>query len=65
MLDGKQLDVAQVKKLATLPTREQMLSELAAGLQSPIAALVGTMNGMLTMMVGALEALRTQREGTN
>jgi large subunit ribosomal protein L10 len=65
MLDGKQLDVAQVKKLATLPTREQMLSELAAGLQSPIAALVGTMNGMLTMMVGALEALRTQREGSN
>jgi large subunit ribosomal protein L10 len=65
MLDGKQLDVAQVKKLATLPTREQMLSELAAGLQSPIAALVGTMNGMLTMMVGALEALRTQREVSN
>ena len=65
MLDGKQLDIAQVKKLATLPTREQMLSELAAGLQSPIAALVGSMNGMFTMMVGALEALRTQREGTN
>ncbi len=65
MLDGKQIGVAEVKKLATLPSREQMLAELAAGLQSPLAAFAGAMNGMLTMMVGALEALRTQREGSN
>jgi large subunit ribosomal protein L10 len=65
MLDGKPLDIAQVKKLALLPSRERMLAELAAGLQSPLAAFLGTMSGMLTMMVGSLEALKTQKENAN
>jgi len=63
MLDGKSIDTAQVKKLASLPSREQMLAELGAGMQSPIASLIGAMNGLMGMFVGALEALRTQREG--
>ena len=63
LLDGRALNTAQVKQLATMPSREQMLAELGAGLQSPMAALVGALNGLLYMFVGALEALRTQREG--
>lgn len=63
MLDGKSIDTAQVKKLALLPSREQMLAELGAGMQSPIASLIGAMNGLMGMFAGALEALRTQREG--
>ncbi len=62
MLDGKPLNVAQVKQLALLPSREQMLAELGAGLQSPLAALAGAMTGLLSMIVGALEGLRAQRE---
>ena len=62
LLDGKTIDTAQVKKLASMPSREQMLAELGAGLQSPMAAFVGALNGMMYMMVGALEALRTQKE---
>lgn len=63
MLDGKPIDTAQVKQLASLPSREQMLAELGAGLQSPMAALVGALNGLLFMFAGALDALKTQREG--
>jgi len=62
LLDGAALDEAQVKKLASMPSREQMLAELGAGLQSPMAAFVGALNGMMYMMVGALEALRSQKE---
>jgi large subunit ribosomal protein L10 len=62
MLDGAAIDEAQVKKLASMPSREQMLADLGAGLQSPMAAFVGALNGMMYMMVGALEALRTQKE---
>jgi hypothetical protein len=40
-----------------------MLAELGAGLMSPLAGFVGALNGMFYMMVGALEALKTQREG--
>jgi large subunit ribosomal protein L10 len=63
LLEGKQIAVAQVKQLATLPSREQMLAELGAGLMSPMAAFVGVLNGVLYMFAGALEALRVQREG--
>jgi large subunit ribosomal protein L10 len=63
MLEGVSIDEAQVKKLASMPPREQMLAELGAGLMSPMAAFVGALSGMMYMMVGALEALKTQREG--
>jgi large subunit ribosomal protein L10 len=63
MFEGKAIDTAQVTKLATMPSREQMLAELGAGLQSPMAAFVGALNGVLSMFAGALDALRTQREG--
>ncbi|MDO8500579.1 MAG: 50S ribosomal protein L10 [Gemmatimonadaceae bacterium] len=63
MLGGKPVDAAQVKKLASLPSREQMLAELGAGLQSPMAAFVGALNGLLYMFAGALDALKSQREG--
>jgi large subunit ribosomal protein L10 len=62
LLDGRAIDSAQVKRLATMPSREQMLAELGAGLQSPMAAFVGALNGLLYMFAGALEALRMQRE---
>ncbi|OYV73408.1 MAG: 50S ribosomal protein L10 [Gemmatimonadetes bacterium 21-71-4] len=63
LMDGRALDSAQVKKLAAMPSREQMLAELGAGLQSPLAAFVGALNGLLYSFAGALDALKTQREG--
>jgi large subunit ribosomal protein L10 len=63
LLSGKKIDNAQVKRLAALPSREQMLADLGAGMQSPMAAFAGALNGIFYMFVGALEALKTQREG--
>jgi large subunit ribosomal protein L10 len=63
LLEGKAIDQAQVKQLASLPSREQMLADLGAGLQSPMAAFVGALNGLLYMFAGALDALKSQREG--
>ncbi len=63
LLDGKSIDSAQVKRLASMPPREQLLAELGAGLQSPLAAIAGALNGVLSTFVGALDALRAQREG--
>ena len=62
LLEGRALDVNQVKKLASMPSREQMLADLGAGLQAPMAAFVGALSGLLYMFAGALEGLRTQRE---
>ena len=64
MLDGRAIAVAQVKQLASMPSREQMLAQLGAGLQSPLAAFVGALNGLFYMFAGALEALHQQRGGS-
>ena len=61
LLEGRAIDVAQVKQLASMPPREQMLADLGAGLMSPMAAFVGALNGLLYMFAGALEGLRAQR----
>jgi large subunit ribosomal protein L10 len=50
-----------VKRLASLPSKDVLLSQLAGAFQAPMAQLVGVMNGMLYQVVGALEALRAQR----
>jgi large subunit ribosomal protein L10 len=63
MLQGKAIDNAQMKRMASLPSREQMLADLAAGMQSPMAAFLGALSGPLYMFAGALDALKTQREG--
>jgi large subunit ribosomal protein L10 len=62
MLEGKSIRPEAVTRLASLPSREQMLADLGAGLQSPMAAFVGALNGLLYTFAGALDALRTQRE---
>jgi large subunit ribosomal protein L10 len=61
LVDGKPVTPEQVKRLASLPSREQLLGQLAGALQAPLAQFAGAMNGMLYQMVGALEALRAQR----
>jgi len=63
MLQGKAIDNSQLKRMASLPSREQMLADLAAGMQSPMAAFVGAVNGLFYMFAGALDALKSQREG--
>ena len=64
VFEGKKIDTAQVAKLASMPSREQMLAELGAGLQSPMAAFAGALSGVFYMFAGALEGLKAQKEGT-
>jgi large subunit ribosomal protein L10 len=61
LVDGRAITADQVKRLASLPSREVLLSQLAGTIQAPVAQLAGLMNGMLYQVVGALEALRAQR----
>jgi large subunit ribosomal protein L10 len=63
VFEGKQIDKAQVTKLASMPSREQMLSELGASMQAPLAMFAGYMNSLLSNFAGVVEALRVQKEG--
>lgn len=61
LVEGKPVAAEQVKLLAQLPSRVELLGQVAGALQAPLAGFVGAMNGLLMMMVGALEALKEQR----
>lgn len=61
LVEGQTLTADQVKRLALLPPKPELLAQVGGALQAPMAGLVGAMQGLLQMMVGALEALRTSR----
>jgi large subunit ribosomal protein L10 len=61
LVEGRTITPEQVKQLAALPSKPQLLAQLGGALQAPMAGFVGVMNGLLYMMVGALEALQTKR----
>jgi large subunit ribosomal protein L10 len=50
-LEGRHIEPAYVKRLGEIPSREVLLGQFVGGL-----------NGILYQMVGALEALREQRQ---
>ncbi|HEY6117388.1 MAG TPA: 50S ribosomal protein L10 [Candidatus Dormibacteraeota bacterium] len=61
LVEGKAVSPDQVKRLASLPSKTELLAQLGGALQAPMAGWVGALQGLLQMTVGALEALRNQR----
>ncbi|HWE24949.1 MAG TPA: 50S ribosomal protein L10, partial [Myxococcales bacterium] len=64
LVNGKAVAPDLVKRLASLPTKRELLAQLGGALQAPMAGFVGALNGLLMNMVGALEALRAKRAGS-
>jgi large subunit ribosomal protein L10 len=58
---GKEISVAQIKELASLPSREELLSKLVYVLQSPITRLVNVAQGPLRKVVYALNAIKEKK----
>jgi large subunit ribosomal protein L10 len=63
LLDGRELSVAELEHLATLPSREQLLAQLAGAVAAPLRGLAGSLNNLITGLAQALNALQTQRAG--
>jgi len=63
IVEGKMVDVKQVKQLALLPSREVLLSQLLSAMQSPISGLVGALSGIIQKFVGTVDAIAKQKEG--
>jgi len=51
-----------VKALATMPSREELLSKLLGTMQAPVAQFVRTLNEVPTKFVRGLAAVRDQKE---
>lgn len=56
------MDVAGVKALATMPSREELLAKLLGTMQAPVATFVRTLNEVPTKFVRGLAAVRDKQE---
>jgi large subunit ribosomal protein L10 len=65
LLDGVALTEDQIKRLATMPSREQMLAQLGGAMQAPLVAFVSGLSALLATFAGALEARKQQIEGAS
>lgn len=61
LLGDKLLSESEVKSLASLPSREVLLSKLVWLLKSPVQNLVYVLNGNTQKLVYVLEAIRKQK----
>lgn len=62
-LEDRVLSSGEVEALAKLPSREVLISQVIAGVQSPITGLVNVLAGPIRGMVGVLQARIQQLEG--
>jgi len=61
ILENKVIDDSGVKALADLPSREVLLAQVLAGMQSPMYGFAGSLQGILRKFVYALDAVREKK----
>ncbi len=61
-MQGKLLSEGDIKALAQLPSREELLAKLMGTMQAPIAKFVQTLNEVPTKFVRGLAAVRDAKE---
>ena len=61
-MSGSLLNEGEIKALAQLPSREELLAKLMGTMQAPIAKFVQTLNEVPTKFVRGVAAVRDQKE---
>ncbi len=62
LLNGKVITLAGIQSLADLPSREQLLAQLAGTLNAPITGIARTLSGIISKLGYALNAVKEQKE---
>ena len=61
IVEGTVFDAEGIKKVATLPSRQELLAELVGSLQAPLTGLVGVLQGIISKFVYTLQAIAEKR----
>ena len=61
VLDKKKVTLAEVKELAKLPSKEELLAKIVGTLVSPHRGLLYVMNGVTSNLVRAISAIKDQK----
>lgn len=62
IVDGKVVDATAVLALSKLPSKEELLSKVLAGLQGPGNGLVSVLQGSLRSLLGVLNEIKKTKE---
>ncbi|QGP91849.1 50S ribosomal protein L10 [Neomoorella glycerini] len=62
VLQGRVIGLDEIKALADLPSREQLLAKVVGGFQAPLAGLVNVLAGNIRNLTYVLEAIRKKKE---
>lgn len=62
VLDGKFLSADDAKKLADLPSREELYAKILGSINSPASGIANSINGVMRNLVYAMEQVRKQKE---
>ena len=63
VVDGRIFDAAGVEALSKLPSKPQLLAQVAGTIQSPLSSMAYCLNGVLGNFARALHALHEQKAG--
>ena len=58
---GQDLDISELKKLASLPTYEEAISKLLSVMQGPIQKLMGTIKAVPNKLVRTIDAVKASK----
>jgi large subunit ribosomal protein L10 len=61
LLEGAPVGPGEIARLAKLPSREQLLGQLAGGIAAPLTGLAGGLNNLIGGLARSLGALHAQR----
>ena len=63
ILQGKILTAEDVKNLAKLPTKKELLAQVVGTIAAPLTGIVGVLAANLRNLVGALNAIKDKKQG--
>lgn len=61
LLEGAPVSTDDIGRLAKLPSREQLLAQLAGGVASPLTGLAGGLSNLISGLARTLAAVQAQR----
>lgn len=64
-LEGKVISVSEVNRLASLPSKEQLIAQVLGGLNAPIAGFANVLNANITGLVRVLDAIAKKSDLVN
>jgi large subunit ribosomal protein L10 len=62
VLEGQIHPAEEIKRLAELPSKEILLSQVVAAVEAPFTELIGSIDGFFRELVGSIDALADKKK---